>query len=613
MSPSPRATTRDRGAVIPIVALALPVIILMVAFAVDLGMQRANRRTMQARADIIALDLGRLANGRTLLEIMTDTSPSYFNALQGAADRNEVPVSDLTVEFGTWDGTTFDPLVPGVDDALSPNAVRVTGSREQRYHFQPGSGSATRVAIALNGWAGPPCATPPCPPPATPPGTPPGTPLFGDAVVDLTVGSVGAGFQPSVPNSATLNATVTVLNSRLAAQFGASVPSPGTAGFDLVGYRGLAAAEVDLYRMAASLGLASPDQLLASNLTVGQFFGAAVDALDQQADDGDGNAADAAAELSRFQSQMIVNNTATLRLGDAISYAQGGDSAAATGSVNVLDLLSIAGELINGTNFATYGMSSGIPGVTIVDLDQYLVSKPTVRKRLHVGGTAVNKQMNFQLTFQVAVAGMPSPLQIPVIIEAASATGTVLAGVCAEPRLGSAVDIGVDTTAMEAHIGTASAAALSTPNPTVTAGVMLGGGAFSVNALISLGLTLSQALGFNLAGQTTGTSYARLGGNSTDLTFFPFQDPNPFQRAPGGIGVGSIGSTLKTSFAAYLGGTVLPAAARTNILSKLTTFFDNIDASVIDPLLAANGVTIAGADVLADNLECTGAGVILIS
>ena len=36
----------------------------VVAFAVDLGIQRSNRRTMQARADIIALDLARLADGR---------------------------------------------------------------------------------------------------------------------------------------------------------------------------------------------------------------------------------------------------------------------------------------------------------------------------------------------------------------------------------------------------------------------------------------------------------------------------------------------------------------------------------------------------------------------
>ncbi len=46
---------RDRGATLPIVALLLPVLILMPAFAVDLGRQRSSRRTMQARADVIAL------------------------------------------------------------------------------------------------------------------------------------------------------------------------------------------------------------------------------------------------------------------------------------------------------------------------------------------------------------------------------------------------------------------------------------------------------------------------------------------------------------------------------------------------------------------------------
>ncbi|MGH9275543.1 MAG: pilus assembly protein TadG-related protein, partial [Acidimicrobiales bacterium] len=51
---------RDRGATLPIVALILPVLIIMTAFAVDLGRQRSSRRTMQARADIVALDMVRL-------------------------------------------------------------------------------------------------------------------------------------------------------------------------------------------------------------------------------------------------------------------------------------------------------------------------------------------------------------------------------------------------------------------------------------------------------------------------------------------------------------------------------------------------------------------------
>ena len=55
----------DRGATLPILAVTLPVLILMTAFAVDLGRQRMDRRTMQARADVVSLDLLRLADGRT--------------------------------------------------------------------------------------------------------------------------------------------------------------------------------------------------------------------------------------------------------------------------------------------------------------------------------------------------------------------------------------------------------------------------------------------------------------------------------------------------------------------------------------------------------------------
>ena len=54
-------------------------------------------------------------------------------------------------------------------------------------------------------------------------------------------------------------------------------------------------------------------------------------------------------------------------------------------------------------------------------------------------------------------------------------------------------------------------------------------------------------------------------------------------------------------------------AAQTNLRNQLDYLFDNIETSIIGPLLESSGVTISGADVLADNLQCTGAGVIIVS
>jgi len=570
------ATSRDRGATIPIVALLLPVLILMVAFAVDLGMQRSNRRTMQARADIIALDLARLADGRTEAEIYAD--PSFTLALNGSADRNDVPVSALVWDYGTW--TVGSPFNPAGDP---PNAVQVTATQEQDYFFQPGSGSVTRTAVAA----------------------------YGEPVVDLTVGSVGAGFHPTIPDSVGLSATVQALNARLAAQFGATIPNPGSAGFDLVGYRGLAAADVDIWRVAANAGYASPNELASNDITVGQFFDATATALDQQAAEGDPNAANAAVELRRFQTQMGVDNTATMDMGDTFQFAQGGDDAAAAGSMNVLDMLSGSAEAINGDHFATYTLSPGIPGVAIVNVEQYLVSPATMEPNLGVGGTAENKQMRFQLTLQVApLTGGSSPVTIPLVIEAATAIGTVDRLDCLDPDTISEAEINAFTSGLTVQLGTASNLAAGTL--VVTPAVLVDGSVSSPlgNVLLNLGLSALQLLSLNLTADITATGSASILGGSSQHVFLPNQPPVPFQRAPGGLG--NIGSQLSSALSVQVGATALSAPATTALRNQLGYVFNNLHASILDPLLAAAGVTIAGADVKAEDLDCAGAGLKLV-
>jgi uncharacterized membrane protein len=255
----------ERGLTLPVIALLVGTLVLMVSFALDLGRQRSDRRLAQAGADVVALDMMRVVEGRTVDELIADETNVYA-ALTASADRNgfvnelgfvgspdprEPRITGLV--WGTVgsldDGDSFQPLTSG---PTVPNAVMVTAERETDYFFQPGEGSVTRSAIAA----------------------------YPSPTVDLHIGSVAAGFQPSIPNSATLSATVTALNARLAAHFGATVPNPGSAGFDLVGYRGLAAADVELRRVAANAGFASPNEMLDSDMTVGQFFDASATALD---------------------------------------------------------------------------------------------------------------------------------------------------------------------------------------------------------------------------------------------------------------------------------------------------------------------------------------------
>jgi hypothetical protein len=162
-----------------------------------------------------------------------------------------------------------------------------------------------------------------------------------------------------------------------------------------------------------------------------------------------------------------------------------------------------------------------------------------------------------------------------------------------------------------ARIGTA--ADLSADSLVVQRGLMINSNGLTVDALLSLGLSLTQILGLTTSGQTTGSASASLIGASTQLVFNPHADPNPWQRAWGGIGASSLGAQLSSSLNVQLANDLLGTTATTNLTNQLSYVFNNLDTLVINPLLAASGVTVAGADVLADNLECDGAGLKLVA
>ena len=590
----------ERGLTLPLVALLMGTMILMVSFAVDLGRQRSDRRLAQAGADVVALDMMRVVGGRGFKEVVDD--PATLVALAASATQNgftstvgSVADSNLPritgIEWGTIprldDGDAFDAYdYNDVNDhPRVPTAVRITAERSTDYFFQPGEGAVERHAIAA----------------------------FPQPSVDLDIGSVAAGFQPNIPNSATLNATVTALNARLAAQFGASIPNPASAGFDLVGYRGLAAADVDFRRVAANAGFGSPNEMLASDMTVGQFFSATAAALDQEAAEGDPNAANAAAQLRRFETQMGTDSSGTMQLGDSFRFEQGGDDAAAAGEVNVLDLMTGGANLINGDNLVSYQFAPTIPGVAVANVSQHLIARSAFGDNLGVTEGVGTQQLRLQVNLQVLpLTGMTSPLTIPLVIEAATADGTVNRMDCADPLAGSEAEIGVLTSGLRVRIGTAQD--LTASALVVTPGVLVQGGLNLLNSsvLLNLGLSPLQLLGLNLGGSLTATGTATvLGGNSTHV-FTPFQDPNPWQRAPGGVGATSIGANLASTLSVSLGSTTLPAIAQTGLRNQLSYVFNNVEALIVDPLLKATGVAVAGADLRATDLQCAGAGLRLV-
>jgi hypothetical protein len=465
-----------------------------------------------------------------------------------------------------------------------PNAVKITAERTTDYFFQPGEHGVLRTAIAA----------------------------LPQPTVELTVGSVAAGFRPGYPVAgATLSATVTVLNRRLHRQFNATTPNPST-GFDLIGYQGLAAADVDLWRVAANAGFASPNDMLNSSMTTGQFFSATATALDQQAADGDPNAANAATQLRRFQTQMGTSSSGTMQLGNVASFTQGGDTAAAEGSVNVLDWLSGGANVINGTNFASFTFAPAIPGVASAAVSQHIVQTAQTR-RVGIGDPVSNSQARFTVDLQVApLTGMTAPLHIPLVIEAANAAGQATALSCADPVTGSEADVHVTTSGVSVKLGTTSDLAAGTV--VTTPGVLVQGGLGLLNSsvFVGLGLTPLQVLGLNLTGSLTASASATVLGGSSDHTFLSNAPPVAFQRSPGGLGAATLGSQLSATLTASQGSSVLNSTAIAGLRNQLSYVFTNLQSMIVDPLLLQAGVSVAGADVKAKDMDCDGAGLKLV-
>jgi uncharacterized membrane protein len=294
-----------------------------------------------------------------------------------------------------------------------------------------------------------------------------------------------------------------------------------------------------------------------------------------------------------------------MHLGDTLDFQQGGDDAAASGSVNVLDLVSGGADVINGSSFLAYDLTPTVPGIATVNVTQQTIAPAHTEWGIPVGGTAENKQVRFQLELVVApLLGMTQAVRIPLVVEAATAIGTVNRLTCATPSIDSEAQIGVNTSLVKVTLGTA--VDLSANTLAINQGVLVEAGGLTVSALLSLGLNLATILGLNLSSTTTGTGSATLGGASDVLYFLPNDQPVDYQRAAGGLGATSLGAQVQSSLVARLNNSLLGTTASSSMANQLNYVFSNLDTTILKPLLAASGVTIGGADVKAENLQCKG-------
>ena len=535
----------ERGAVAVVVSVFALVMVLLAAFAVDLGMQRVARRDMQSLADIVALDLVRELDGRKVEEL----SPLMPGLAAESLERNEGTLGDepqLQVDLGELDAD--GDFVEMTEDVDVPTAVRVFADTAVGFAFFPGRGGAGRSAVADI-----------------------------DSGACFKLGSVGAGLDTK--RSA-------LLNSLIGEALGSNV------NLSLVSYQGLANAGISLADLVdiSSLGVGSVDELLTTEMSLADLYNASATVLDNQGH---------TAQADIFQALALsVGPIPKVTLGELIS-AQTGNGAAADATVNALDLLYGSAMLSNGDSFVEVnglGINLGITTLT----GSVRVGQPAKMGCGRVDkAVASTQQVETNLDGNIASLPGVSALGINVtstavtiqdlIVSAASAEGTLKSAQCGTPSAADPDKISVFATPGLVTID-------GTLSIKLGATVQLPLGLLGSLVLVGLEITIPAVIdaSSSASGQLVAMEFPNLASYDTG---------HPAGSA--GIGLSSSAiyldtahTTVKATLAglpinlgSLLAGVVNSAAS---ILGSLTT---SLNTNLILPLLNTLGVRLASADV----------------
>jgi uncharacterized membrane protein len=564
---------RDRGATLPIVALLLPVLILMTAFAVDLGRQRSSRRTMQARADVIALDLVRLTDERTLSLIVAGdaTHDSAAVALAASAARNSLPLAQIDpIEWGTF--TAASGFIPTSVGSAIPTAVRVTTKETTKYFFQPGAGNVRRQAIATTG----------------------DVPMAG-----FSIGSFGAAISASQAG---------LLNSTLTPIFGNPV------GVNALSYQGLALATVSVQDVGTELGLVTPNEVLNTSVTASQMMLATAAVLRRK---GDANSLAAASVLEGMAATPQTQSLPPRSLGGIVTASQGGESAALGSTIDALSIVQAAGYISQCTDpnnvatcsgFAIPTLSTSLPLLSTTG-NLKIVQAPVSAYGPALTTSARNSQISVTYGSVIGAQGVGNC--VPTLANLLCVLNGLLVG---------AVDAKVTVNAtlkIADGRGTISAIDCGTP---LGLDILTTTGLYDVNLDIVVEFGRRGTLG-GLLGPTIGSLHlqAITSQTNTSQTIMFDVPPDVFNVTTKQAGAGSVG--LSTLALSTVGGTGVLGTLGTLGIDQTTgqviSSFVNpllvqLDSQVLGPLTDVLGVNVIGADLTPQRIDCNNTTISLV-
>lgn len=355
----------ERGAVALVVGAISLVLVLIAAFAVDLGVQRVARRDMQSLADVVALDLVRELDGTRTVATLTPLMPALALASQ---KRNESTVGEtpvLAVDLGKVDETgDFLPLV----GTAIPTAVKVTSSTSVGFAFVPGSGSATRGAVASL-----------------------------EAGACFTIGSYVARLDTN--SSPILGTLLGGLGSGVA--------------LSAVDYNGLANTEVGLLDLlAADAGVGTLDELVRGDelVSLGDFYLLTAEALRRQGG--------SAAEIALLESLAVDVDHLNFRAGDVLGLDTEGTSGLDS-SLNLYDLVTAGAAAATGENAISIpqlGVNLGLLANVQSSLSVIEPLKQACGRKNNLGARASSTQISLALSAAAADVSVPGLLRTNVAL-----------------------------------------------------------------------------------------------------------------------------------------------------------------------------------------------------
>lgn len=554
----------QRGAVLVVVSIAMVAMIGATALAVDVGQVTNNNRSLQAKADVIAMDAARAISGASAASLSGPTG-AVVTAAQASATRNKLPLAQLTVDLGTFSGSTFTamatPILNGVVQTVTsasvPTAVRVAASGTVNFAFQPGSKTTNRSAVAVR-----------------------------EAKAGFSIGS----WLASIPAGGD-----GMLNALLGQNFN----------LNAVSYTGLVNGNVTLEQIGLNMPVTalSPTELLNTSVAISDFMLASIAALNAQ-----GNTAAVNVLNAMIASASL---TGEVKLGEFIDVAAGGEAAAASASMNVLQLLTASAFVLqkeSGHALSIPTSTISIPGITSVT-----ASATVIEPQQWWFGAAPGPSIS---TAQVRLAVNPvfntnaGSGNTACTLSLANLLG--LLGCLLNPLLPVGVTINgslpLDITAAGA---TANLAAVNCATPSITVNSTTQAVNLNAGANLNLDVTLAGNPLLNAARVNIAAGAKTTPVNSSTTFNSPGEFWPPVTKSVGSSALGLNGLlSISSANVSVLNGT-LNTAAVSSLISGLVVpvlngLLSSLDAALIEPLTKTLGVKLGGADIAALGIDCNG-------